>query len=267
MNATHYIAGFVQTFFHQYLAAQRGLSPNTVLGYKDCLKLLLRFTSKRLAKSADKLCIENFDEKIVIAFLDDLEATRGNCRRTRNTRLAALHSFFRYIADQEPAVMAQCQRICTIWTKRGGHKTIEYLEDNEIQALLDSVDNKSRNGLRDHALLLFLYNTGARAQEVVDLKLEDLRFEKPAQVKLTGKGRKERVVPLWPETVAALHNYLEVRSPAACDVASIFLNAGGRAITRFGIRYIVRKYAEKATRECPSLKAKKISPHTVRHST
>lgn len=266
MDATP-IARLVQEFFHQYLAAQRGLSPNTILSYRDSLKLFLRFASERVAKPVDKLVIESFDEKLTVAFLGDLETSRGNSAQTRNGRLTALHSFFRYVAQQEPTVMARCERICAIPVKRTDHKTIEYLEDNEMHAVLDSVDQKSRRGARDYALLLFFYNTGARVQETVDLEIDDLRLETPFQVKLTGKGRKERVCPLWPEAVSALQNYLDHRKPDTSKIPTVFLNANGQPITRFGMRYIVRGYAAKANAACPSLESKKVSPHTLRHTT
>jgi site-specific recombinase XerD len=267
MDTTHPIARFVQNFFQQYLAAQKGLSPNTIFSYRDSLKLFFRFASRRVGKRVDNLVIEDFDAKLTVAFLDDLETSRGNCIQTRNSRLAALHAFFGYIADQEPIVMARCRRICSVATKRTSHKTIEYLENHEMHALFDSVDQKSRQGPRDLALLLFLYNTGARAQETVDLKIENLRLEAPSQVKLIGKGNKERVCPLWPETAAALRDYLEHREPDISKVSTVFLNANGAPITRFGLRFIVRQYAAKASQRCPSLESKKISPHTFRHTT
>ncbi|MDA2931495.1 site-specific integrase [Acidobacteria bacterium AH-259-O06] len=267
MNATHPIARFVQGFFHDYLAAQRGLSPNTILSYRDSLKLFLRFVSQRVGKPVDKLSVEDFDQKLTVAFLDDLEASRGNSTQTRNNRLAALRAFFRYVAGQEPMVLARCQQICKIPTKRTQHKTIEWLEDNEMSAVLESVDHNSRNGLRDYALLMLLYNTGARAQEMVDLKIGDVRLQTPLQVKLTGKGNKERLCPLWPETVEALENYLNHREVDAGEVSSLFLNANGKPITRFGIRYIVRRYGAKAAQICPSLKNKKVNPHCIRHTT
>ena len=265
MNATHPIAGFVQGFFHQYLAAQRGLSPNTILSYRDAVKLLLRYVSSQLGKPVDKLLVEDIDERMVVAFLAHLEADRGNCTQTRNNRLSTVRTFFRYVGHQEPTLLGQCQRIRAIPNKRTEHKVIEYLEDHEIGALLEQVDQHSRNGARDYALLLFLYNTGARVQEVVDLNVDDLRLDAPYQVKLTGKGRKERVCPLWPETVAALQKYLEHREPGIARNPSVFLNANGEPITRFGIRYIVRHYAAEAEEACPSLKSKKITPHSVRH--
>ncbi len=267
MKSTELIAPRVEAFFRDYLSAQKGLSPNTIFSYRDSLKLLLGFCTQRLGKHADKLTLEDFDEKLAASFLDDLEATRGNTPETRNNRLAALHSFFRYVAEREPTVMARCQRICAIPRKRTDHKVVEYFEDEEIKALLESVDQTARSGARDYALLLFLYNTGARAGEVVDLKIADLRLEAPYQVKLTGKGRKERVCPLWPETVLALQNYLSSRAAETSEETSVFLNSIGEPITRFGIRYIVRKYGYKATKACSSLGSKRLSPHTIRHTT
>ena len=267
MNANHLIAPLIQAFFQHFLVAQRGLSPNTIVAYRDGIKLFLNFAAGRLQKPVDKLTVEDFHDKLVVAFLDNLETSRGNSTRTRNARLAALHALFRTIAGQQPQVMGSCQQICALPAKRTTHNTIEYLEDNEIRAVLGSVDQSSRNALRDYALLLFLYNTGARAQEVVDLRIDKLRFEAPYQVKLLGKGRKERACPLWPETIQALQNYLQHREPSATESPSVFFNANGKPITRFGIRTIVRKYAAKAGQACASIKAKKVSPHTVRHTT
>ena len=267
MKATQYIARFVQRFFTQYLSAQRGLSPNTILSYRDSLKLLLQFAARQTAKPPDKLTLEDFDADLILAFLDHLEQTRGNCSQTRNNRLAALRSFFRYVAGQEPTVMERCKRICDIPLKRTAHPTIEYLEDEEVRALLESVDPNAPNGLRDYALLLFLYNTGARVQEAVDLERDDLRRQPPFQVKLTGKGRKQRLCPLWPETVSALETYLRHRDAQASSVPAVFVNARGEPITRFGIRYLVGQYASKAEKTCPSLKSKNVTPHSLRHTT
>jgi site-specific recombinase XerD len=257
----------VHGFFCDHLAAQKGLSANTIASYRDSLKLLLQFIAQTITQPVDKLTLEDFDATLIVAFLSDLETTRGNTARTRNNRLAALRAFFRYVAAQEPTLLQRCQRICDIPLKRTEHKTIEYLEDEELRALLDSVDPTSRNALRDYALLLFLYNTGARVQEVVDLTFAGLRLEAPLQVNLIGKGNKERVCPLWPETVAALESYRHRRRQSASEQPVVFLNARGEPITRFGIRYIVQKYTRKATQTCPSLKMKKISPHSMRHTT
>ena len=168
MNTTHLIAPFVQSFLQDHLAARRGLSPNTILGYKDGLKLLLLFAIQQRNKPADKLTVEDFDEKLLFAFLEHLETSRMNCTQTRNTRLAALHGLFRYVAEQEPFVMGRCQRICAIPLKRTQHNTIEYLEDEEMRAILGSIDQNSRNGLRDYALVLFLYNSQRTINEYLE---------------------------------------------------------------------------------------------------
>jgi site-specific recombinase XerD len=266
-NATHSIASFVQRFFNNYLAAQRGLSKNTIISYSDCLKLYFLFVSEQIRKHVDNLSVEDFDEPLSINFLNDLEETRGNSIQTRNNRLMALRTFFRYVASQEPILMARCHQICAIPLKRTKHIKIEYLDDQETSTLLKSVDQTSRNGLRDYALLIFSYNTGGRVQEVADVKIDDLRLEIPFQVKLTGKGGKERVCLLWPETVDAIENYIQSRGVDASKEPTLFLNANGYPLTRFGIRYIVRKYGAIAAKKCPSMKSKRVNPHTLRHTT
>jgi len=267
MNATHSLDRLVHGFFQVYLAAQKGLSANTILSYRDALKLFLRFASQQVEKPVDKLLLEDFDEKLATNFLDHLQASRSNCTAVRNNRLAALREFFRYAAHQEPLVLPRCQRICAIPAKHTEHKMIEYLEDMEMRAVLESVDRNSRKGFRDYALLLFLYNTGARVQEIVDLNLIDLRLQPPLQVKLTGKGKKERLCPLWPESVVALEKYFSAAHPDPSQESPVFVNSNGRRITRFGIRYIVRQHAAQAAQVCPSVKSKKVSPHTFRHTT
>jgi len=265
MDKIHPIAHIVHGFFHHYLAAQRGLSTNTIASYRDTLKLLLLFAEQRCRKPLDKLAVEDFDANLVLAFLDHLETTRGNGPRTRNNRLAALRALFRHVAREQPLLLAQCQRICEIPFKRTPHKCIDYLEDHEVHALLDSVDPGTRHARRDYALLLLLYNTGARVQEVASLHTSDVHRQAPLQVKLIGKGNKERICPLWSETVEAIDKYLHDRDSDRPTV--LFLNANGEPITRFGIRYIVRKYAAKAALTCPSLTSKQVSPHLLRHTT
>lgn len=267
MNTPRRIAHWIHGFFHDYLTAQRELSKNTIFSYRDSVKLLLQFVSRRTRKPLDKLRLEDIDANAVRAFLHDLEATRGNGAHTRNCRLSALRAFFRHVATQAPDALLHCQAICDIPLKRTPPRPIEYLEEAEIRAMLDSVDPQARNARRDYALLLFLYNTGARAQEVVDLQLDDLSLQSVYQVQLTGKGGKQRNCPLWPETVAALEQALQQRPPHARESTSVFLNAKGEPLTRFGLRYIVRKYAAKAALRCPSLKSKKTGPHTIRHAT
>jgi site-specific recombinase XerD len=261
------IANYMKRFFSHYLPIQKGLSINTIWAYRDAIKLLLCYAADTLRKSVDELNVEEIGEPLVLAFLDHLENTRGCTPRTRNARLAAIRVFFAFIAREEPVLALQCQRIRTIPLKRTEYKTVEYLEEQEMQALLDSVNVNSRSGIRDKALLLLLYNTGARVSEIVGIKVADLRLQGAAYVTLLGKGKKHRSCPLWPETAQALQAYLNCRSPKDPAVEQLFLNANGAPVTRFGIRHITRKYAVFAQSQCPSLKTKTVTPHTIRHTT
>lgn len=204
---------------------------------------------------------------MILAFLNHVENSRGNSTNTRNARLAGIRTFFGFVGGQEPPLLESCRKIRSIPVKRVEHKTVEYLEAHEMQAIFDSVDIQSRTGIRDKALLFILYNTGARVQEIVGLSIGDLRLNPPGQVTLLGKGRKQRACPLWPETVNALKNYLENRHLKDTSNELVFLNAKGTPVTRFGIGYIITKHAEKASMRCPTLAKKTVGPHTFRHST
>jgi integrase/recombinase XerD len=261
------LASFIKRFFSHYLPAQKGLAINTVVAYRDAIKLLLGYASDTLKKKVEELGVEDLNESLVLDFLDHVEKTRGCKPRTRNARLAAIRAFFGFIARQEPSLLPHCQTIHTIPLKRTEYKTVAYLEEKEMQALLNAVDLTSRTGLRDKSLLLLLYNTGARVSEIVELKIPDLRLDGSAQVKLLGKGQKYRSCPLWPETVQALHDYLRQRAPKDPAAQQLFLNANGFPLTRFGVRHITGKYATTAKSQCPSLAAKPVSPHTIRHTT
>ncbi len=264
---THIIAKFIKRFFSHYLPVQKGLAADTILAYRDAIKLLLCYASDTLGKNVEELCVEHIEEPLVLDFLDHLENIRGCTPRTRNARLAAVRAFFSFIAREEPSLLLHCQSIRTIPLKRTEHKTVDYLEENQMQALLDSVELNSRSGVRDNALLLLLYNTGARVSEIVQLKLEDLRLDSAAQVKLLGKGQKYRSCPLWPETVEALKNYLKQRTAKDPAAQQLFLNANGSPITRFGVRHIIGKLATSAKIKCPSIEDKAVNPHTIRHTT
>jgi site-specific recombinase XerD len=196
-----------------------------------------------------------------------LEKKRGCNPRTRNARLAAIRALFSFMARQEPSLLPHSQTIHTIPLKRTEYKTVGYLEEKEMQALLNAVDLTSRTGVRDKALLLLLYNTGARVSEIVELKVADLRLDGSAQVKLLGKGQKYRSCPLWRETLEALHDYLQYRTPKDPTAQQLFLNANASPITRFGVRYIITQYASTPKSQCPSIAAKAINPHTIRHTT
>lgn len=264
---THLLAPFMKRFFGHYLGVQKGLSINTISSYRDAIKLLLCYGGDTLKKSVDELMAEDITESLVLNFLDHVEKKRDCTVRTRNARLAAIRSLFAFIAREEPVLMVQCQQVRAIPSKRTDHRIIDYLEEKELQAVLDSIDINSRTGVRDHALLMLLYNTGARVSEIVSLKRDDLRLADTAQINLLGKGKKQRSCPLWPETVTALDAYLNQRRPHQIETQQVFLNANGDPITRFGIRYITRKYGIKAQMKRPSIKAKAVNPHTLRHTT
>lgn len=263
----HLFANYMKRFFSNYMPVQKGLSINTIQAYRDTIKLMLCYAADTLGKSVDELVVEDITEKVVVIFPDHVEQERNCSARTRNTRLAAIRGLFAFIAREEPALLQQCQRIRTIPLKRTEHQAVDYLDENEIQAILNAVNINSRTGIRDRALLLLLYNTGARVSAIVDLKISDLRLDTACQVHLLGKGKKHRSCPLWSETVAALQAYLVQRSAKEPGIEQLFLNANGSPITRFGIRYITGKYGTVAQDQCPAIKAKKVNPHTIRHTT
>ena len=267
MSIQHPLSRYIGHFFNDYLINQRGLSDNTLLAYRDALKMLFCFVADRYKKLVEKLHVEDLDAQQIVAFLSYLETHRRVSVRTRNARLAACRTFFRYLGREEPALLPQVQLIRSIPLKRTQHTPIDYLNEQEIKRLLEAVDLDSRTGLRDRALLLLMFNTGARAQEVVDLGVADLHFDNGGRVTLMGKGRKQRTCPLWPETVTAIKQYLDERQGTATSLVRLFLNAHGQPITRFGIRHIVKKYVALADDENQTLAKRNIGPHSVRHST
>lgn len=267
MNIHYLLVNYISSFFNGYLSIQRGLSVNTIQSYRDSLKLFFCYVADKLKISVDQLKIKNLNEDNVLEFLDYIEKERQVSINTRNNRLAAIRVFFKFIGREEPALLEQVKAIRTIPQKKTQPAFMTYLEEEELGSMLKSIDTDSRLGLRDKALILLLYNTGARVQEVVDLNIDDLRLDESGQVKLLGKGRKQRACPLWPETVKAIQVYLAQREQQGIIEEALILNNKRENITRFGIRYIVKKYAAIAEDKCPSLKTKKIGPHTLRHST
>jgi len=261
------IAVPIRNFFDQHLLSQRGLSPNTILAYRDTIKLFLEFASRHLKKSCTELAIEDLSSKLVCNFMSHLELTRKNSVPTRNARLAAIHSFFQYLATTDPRHIAHSQSILGVPFKRQAHRVPEYLEKNEIFKIFSEIDTRKSSGLRDDALLRLLYNTGMRAQELVDLNIGHLRFSRPHHVRIFGKGRKERTCPLWSETVSALRNYLKERGQTEEQSEPLFINGEGNRLTRFGVRYIVSHRVTEAAKVCPSLLTRRVTPHTFRHTT
>jgi integrase/recombinase XerC len=257
----------VQEFFRVHMTVRRNLSVRTIRTYRDAMRLFLGFAARAALCEVSRLEIDHLGREVVLAFLDDLEATRRNCPRTRNARLAAIHSFFRFVAAEEPSCAELCQRVLGVPSKRRDRAAVTCLRREEVEHILHSVDRSRPAGRRDFALLMFLYNTGARAQEVVDLCLSAVRMEPPLQVRVLGKGRKERLCPLWPETTEAINQMLRDRPTAVGPSDRLFVNCRAAPLTRFGLRYIVQSRLAVARATRPSLGEKRVSPHTFRHTT
>jgi site-specific recombinase XerD len=255
----------LHSFFHEWLVQQRNISHHTVLSYRDSWRLFLRFVAARKNIPVSQLGLTDLTEQEVLAFLQYTEKERKTCIGTRNCRLAGLRSFFHFVAEREPLVAAQCAEVLRIPTKRAPQGTLCHLEDNEVSAILNQPNRSKIEGQRDHVLLAVLYNTGARIQEALNITPRALRLESPFHVRLFGKGRKERICPLWPETVALLKALLRKR-PRGED-ESIFVNRYGRPLGAAGVRFKLKHYVEAAGRNTPSLTGKRVSPHTFRHST
>jgi site-specific recombinase XerD len=259
------LARALRTFFSDYLPTLRGLSPHTMQSYRDTLVLLLRFVAH--AKHLDPVCLALGDlrPEEVLAFLQHLETERHNKASTRNVRLAAIHAFFRHVATQCPEHLEQAQRIQNIPIKRAQTPLIDYLDYHELCAVLESVDRSHVDGRRDYALLVTMFNTGARVQEIVDLQVRDLQLTKPCQVRLYGKGRKVRVCPIWPQTADLLRQLCDETGIDPQASAPLFRNHRGERLTRFGVRYILARHCERAKATCPSLVGKRLHPHSMRH--
>ena len=258
------LATLLHAFFHEWMGKQKNLSRHTVYSYRDTWKLLLRFTSEHRRLEIAELSLTDLPASEVIMFLDHLEKNRKVSIGTRNCRLAAIHSFFAFVAYREPLAIAQCADIAHIPVKKRSRPAMCYMDAQEIAAILQEPDRSRLEGQRDHALLAFLYNTGARIQEALEVCPRAIRFESPAQVELLGKGRKSRICPLWPETVDILKALLK-RQPRLDD-ESIFVNRYGQPLGAAGVRFKLRHYVRAAARHMPSLAKKSITPHTWRHS-
>ncbi len=254
-------------FFGEYLPAQRDVSTNTIKAYRDAFTLLLRYCRDQCSLAPEKVTLDLLDVPLLLAFLDYLETVRNCCARTRNHRLSALHAFFRYLQTEDPDRILKCQQILSIPLQRSAPPPVHYLSREGLTALLAQPDLTSRRGLRDAALLSLLYDSGARVQELVDLCVRDVRLDAPAQIRLTGKGRKTRIVPLLSNTVELLEGYLrEHRLNRADRVdAPLFSNQRGEHLSRSGVRYILEKYTKQA-RKTADLLLTSVTPHTLRRS-
>jgi len=265
-NHNSSLGALLESFFTQRLIQQRRASPATVSAYKDALRLLLSFAASRLGKHIDCLGIGDLDYQMVLAFLDSLESERGNSARTRNARLAAVHSFFRHVAYHDPQVIALAQRVLGIDPKLTTKRVVEFLYPAEVDALLAAPDRRATRGRRDHALLLLLLRTGVRASEAIGINTADLTLTPPCQVRVRGKGSKERVLPLANDLVAILRNLLEGRRLSTGENVPVFVNAQGKRLTRFGLTHVVRRAVARASEHCSTLRRRPISPHSFRHT-
>jgi site-specific recombinase XerD len=254
----------MHAFFHDWLVEQRNASRYTVVSYRDTWRLFLRYISASKNKPIAKLQLPDLTATDVLAFLKHCEEQRRVAVRTRNCRLAALRSFFGFLIDREPLAAGQCSEILRIPVKRARQPELCYLEEHEVAAILAQPDRSTAEGQRDHALLAFLYNTGARIQEALDLTPVSLRLESPPQVKLVGKGRKERLCPLWPETASLLRALLQ-RTPRQPE-QKVFVNRYRQPLGAAGVRFKLTQYVEQARKKVSSLSTKRVSPHTFRHT-
>jgi integrase/recombinase XerD len=264
MKAQPDLCPLLQGYFSNRLIGQLNASAHTVASYRDTFRCLLTFAQSTLKKSPTALAIEDLDAPFIGRFLDHLEKERGIKPRSRNTRLAAVHSFFRYVALQEPSLGALAQRVLAIPNKRYKIKPVDFLSRNEIEALLAAPDQTTWTGRRDRTLLLVAMQTGLRVSELIGLRCQDVHLGAGAYVHCLGKRRKERCTPLRKEAVVALRAWLRERNGAPADV--LFPSARGHSLSRDGVEYLLAKHAAVARIRCPSLKSKRVSPHVLRHS-
>lgn len=259
------IGALLQNFFVEFLCTQKRVSPQTIASYRDTFRLLLQFVNEKHGIAPAAIRIADLDVPVILSFLDHLEQSRQNSVRSRNVRLAAIHSFFRVVALRDPASVNQSSRILAIPTKRCDRQLVKALSREEMDAVLSAPDLEQSSGRRDHALLLTLYNSGARVSEIIALEQSQVIFGTSNFLLLHGKGRKERTVPLWSKTARVLRAWFS--ELADCQSTLAFPNARGGMLTRNGADYILQQAVTRAAPACLSLRFKKITPHMVRHST
>jgi site-specific recombinase XerD len=258
------LAPLLQCFFTQRLMQQRQASPHTISSYRDSFRQFLKFVQQRLRKPPSRLTFEEIDAPLIVAFLDELEKHQGLSVRSRNLRLTAIHSFFRYAAFEAPAHSAQIQRVLAIPSKRFTRTLVQFLTRPEVDALLAAPDQFTWSGRRDHAFLLVAVQTGLRLSEMTGLKREDLIVGAGAHLRVIGKGRKERCTPLAQSTLAVLKAWL--REPRRGDGDVLFPSAQGERLSVHGVQYLLTKHRMAASKVCPSLKEKRVTVHRLRHT-
>ena len=268
MTDTNLLSPWVRRFLMEYLIGERNLAPNTQKSYRDTLRMLLPFAAREAGKPIDRLDVIDLSSERIRAFLLELEEKRECSVATRNQRLAGIHSLARFICLHSPEHVQWCGELKNIPVKKTSRPLVTYLEKEEMDALLAAPDQTTDQGRRDHAVLLFLYNTGARADEVAHVQVGDLMLGRSpgrdgASVLIHGKGNKQRRCPLWARTATLLATLMNGREPEA----HAFLNRRGKPLTRFGIYTLVERYAAVVARTNPEITKKRLSPHTIRHTT
>ncbi|QDL36481.1 site-specific integrase [Rhodoferax sediminis] len=258
-------AALLQRFFAERLLQQQAVSPRTVAAYRDAFRLLLEYAERRLGKPPAKLTLGDFDSELILGFLAHLEAERHNAVRSRNARLAAVRAFARYIAVQCPAALLHVQQILAIPMKRFDKPLLGFLSRDEVRALLAAPDATTWCGRRDRVLLKLLYNTGARVSELIGICVHDLELDGTSSVRLHGKGRKQRTVPLWRETVVEIRRWIDAAGLQKNQ--SLLPNRWGKPMTRSNVAERIARAVSTVTPQCPSLDGRTISPHTLRHTT
>lgn len=264
MTTAQSFSALLQAFFTDRLLEQRRSSQNTVASYRDAFRILLQYAAQKLGRAPANLSIEDLDVAFVSDFLEHVEEDRGNCARSRNSRLAAIHSFFKYVSYCEPAHLDQCRRILAIPNKRYERRAIDFLTREETDALLSAPRTSTWIGRRDRTLMVLISQTGLRVSETIHLSCERVVLGTGAHVRCLGKGRKQRCTPLRSETAAVLKSWLKERKGAAQD--PVFPSIRSGKLSRDAVEYLVTKYAKLAERSCPSLKQKHVTPHTLRHT-
>lgn len=265
MTTAATVGPLVQAFFAEHLLNHKRASAQTVGAYRDVFRLLFNFLHGSVGTSPASLRLADLDAPAILAFLDHLEVERKNTVRSRNARLAAVRSFFRYVALREPESLAIVTRVLAIPNKRATRRLVGYLTRDEMESVLAAPDQAGRAGRRDHALLLTLYNSGARVSEITTLLRSHVHFGASASIQLHGKGRKERAVPLWSKTARVLQMWFRELDNTVDGFA--FPNVRGGSLTRHGVAYILDQAVQRARDKCSSLSTKTVSPHVIRHTT
>ena len=258
------VAPLIERYFTERLMRQRNVSANTIASYRDTFRLLFTFAQAQLRKPPSALALDDLDSPFISAFLEDLETKRGASVRTRNLRLTAIRSFFRFVSFEEPAYGAHIQRVLAIPSKRHDKREVHFLTRPEIEAILAALDRSTWLGRRDHALLLLAAQTGLRLSELISLDRDSIRLGAGAHVRCTGKGRKERCTPLAAHARVAIQSWL--KEPARHGAAALFPNVHGGRLSADSVQSLLAKYVSVAGERCPSLKSKRVSPHVLRHS-